>query len=124
LSVRIGHPYPVSHAVRFAVMFGVCGAVWVAAGVVWSSIVTAEHTAAVAVLATPVVYRALVGGTRLNQWPAANLFDVMSAARLDVLDARTSLFAHGLPWPLLLILLAVAFGLLGVSAVITVRDDF
>src|SRR6185369_13749856 len=47
LSARIGHPYPVSHAVRFAVLFAASGAVWVAAGVVWSAIITAEHTAAV-----------------------------------------------------------------------------
>jgi len=124
MSSRIGHVYPVADAIRFAALFVATGAVWVSAGIFWSTVTSAELTGAVAAILTPVVYVATVSSTALRRWPAANIFNVMNGAHLPYLDPATSLFTGRFPWGAALVLTLVAAGLVAASAAAATRSDF
>ncbi len=124
MSSRIGHAYPVADAVRFAGLFIATGAVWVSAGIFWSTVTTAELTGAVAAILTPAMYAAAVTGTGIRRWPVANIFYVMNGAHLPYVDSATRLFTGGVPWPAMFVLAMVAAALLAASAVALARSDF
>src|SRR5207244_5846419 len=105
-------------------LFGATGAVWVSAGILWSAIVVAEQTGAVACLATPAVYAVIVTGTPLGRWPGANIFNVMNGAHLSFLDPATALFTGRFPWQAVAGPVGVAAVLLAASGMVVRRADF
>ncbi len=124
MSSRIGHVYPIAQSLKFAGLFAITGAVWVSAGFFWSAVFTGEHTATIACILTPILYAATVNGTALRQYPSANIFNVMSGARLPVLDRTTSLLVGPFPWTTMLAMTLVAAALLCAAVVVTSREDF
>jgi ABC-type transport system involved in multi-copper enzyme maturation permease subunit len=124
MSARIGHFYPTSDAIRFAALFTATGGVWVAAGILWSTVTRAEYTGAAAAILTPVMYGVVVNGTALGRWPSANIFNVMNGAHLSYLDPGTSLFTGTFPWGVVIVLALVAAAFVTVSAVALAWSDF
>jgi ABC-2 type transport system permease protein len=124
LSPRVGHTYPVGDAVKFAVLFSATGAVWVCAGIFWSSAIVSDVTGAIACILTPLIYGAVVNGTLLRRWPVLNIFNVMNGSQLPYVNVATGLFIGPFPWLAILVVLCVAGALVGASASMLTRTDF
>ena len=95
-----------------------------AAGFLWSTVFAGEHTATIAAVLTPFLHIAVANGTRLQRFPALNLFNVMSGFRMPYRDPTSALLIGPPPWTTLAVLAIVAVGLLAVAARTTERQDF
>lgn len=124
LSLRIGHFYPTTQAVQFALLFTSAGAVWLAAGFLMSTALTSEHTPTAGCVLAPFLYLAIVNGSSLQRFPAINLFNVMNGSRMPYFDPKSAFLIGPPPWTTLAVLAIVAVGLLSVAARVTQRQDF
>lgn len=116
------HSYPVAQALEFAFLFTSVGAVWVAIGLVWSTVLVGEHSTVVACVMTPVLYVIAVNTPTVREVPVVNLFNVMNGFRLPYLDPHTS-FLVAWPWTTLLVLAVVTAGGMVAAVHITNRQD-
>ena len=117
--------YPFSQSIRYGTLFMSWGCVWFAIGFVWSVVFSAELTAAVASVLSPLVYMVVYanvsrGGQRFF---AANPFAMMSGG-LDRSFRAPAFLSDPLPWREMLVLAIVTAVLLFGSWRATVRQDF
>lgn len=115
-------PYPAGQAAMFAVLFGACGAVWCAAGILWSSLLKNDHTVTAACLLTPFAGWALYRFTGLGR--QLDLFQIMNGVATSQFNPSTWLLEAPMPWLQLFGLSTVAGALLIAAARITEREDF
>jgi ABC-2 type transport system permease protein len=123
MSSRAGHAYPASQAWLFAGLFAVVGVVWLAAGLLMSTLFAGEHTPTAAGLLLPFGHLALasIPGLRPIRW--LNLFNVMNGSGMRYFDADTSLLVDPWPVPMLAALLIVALSMAAAAATLTSRLD-
>jgi hypothetical protein len=98
LSRLTGHVYPMAQAIRFGVLWAVCGAVTFAMALLFSVLITSEIIAWLAAFLVVMGYEALVNLTALRRQPLYDLYRVMSGNGQTYLDDRTGLIVGALPW--------------------------
>lgn len=118
------HSYPVSAPLQFGLLYLSWGAIWLAVGVLWSTVLAGEYAAAIASILTPFVYLIVVanvsqGGRRFT-W--LNPFVFMSG--IEHLQPNAGLFVDPLPWTTLLVLGGASVAMWSVAVVITDRQSF
>jgi ABC-type transport system involved in multi-copper enzyme maturation permease subunit len=118
------YTYPLAPALRVAALYTVCGAVWFASAFLWSTVMSAEHSATVVCLLTPIAYHTLVNYTGLRQFRSADLLRVMTGREMPYMDWQTGLINGPLPWMTLVILGAVAITLFTAVARVIKRQSF
>lgn len=115
-------PYPADQAAMFAVLSVACGAVWCAAGILWSSLLGNDHVVIAACLLTPLAGWALHRNTGLGG--SLDLFQIMNGVATAQFNRSTWLLEAPVPWLPLLGLSTVAGGLLIAAAWMMERADF
>ena len=123
-----GYPYPAMPALRNVVLWAVCGGVWFAAAFLWSVLISAEMTATVLCLLTPLVWYTTARYTELKRFPSLDVYGVMVGRTTEwsmpYHDFFSGQMVGPLPWATLAAFGAVAAGLFLAAARLTERQSF
>ena len=87
-----------------------------------STIVGGEFTTPVLCVFTPIIYRVTIDNSSLSN--SAISYGYFMSGGLAGFDRKTDLLMGPRPWATILILLAVAMGILAVAAGVTRRQDY
>ena len=129
LSAQFGPAaYPTMPALRSAVLWAVCGAVWFSAAFLWSAVISTELTATVVCMMTPLGWYTAARYTELKRFPSLDIYGVMVGRTTEwsmpYHDFFTGLMIGPLPWLTLVVFAGVAAGLSAVAVRVTDRQTF
>jgi hypothetical protein len=120
LSRLVGLTFPLSQALRFAVLLVCPGAVFHGWSLLLTQLTSSEPASLTISLSSIGAFFVLV--KRIRALDRLDIFDVMSGA--DLLDRHTFLLHGPLPWITFLVALALLFALVGLSIWWIERHDF
>lgn len=121
LSPLLGQHYPAAQTIKFAVLWIFGGALYFSVSFLCSSILSGEYTAAAASLLGFFGYSFLFA--RMAVLRPFNVNGVMSGRVGNYLDKSTHLISGSLPWGHLLVMACVSAAMIGLSALISCRQD-
>ncbi|WP_263367986.1 ABC transporter permease [Edaphobacter bradus] len=124
LSPMVAQFYPIGQAIRFSILWFVCGSVWFAVAFLLSSFTVGVYSTPLICMGTLFGYIATVNSPILKTLPSLNVLHVMTGHNMGYFQMHSYQLTGALPWSVLASMMTIVIGFLTISALVVERQDF